>query len=94
MKHGGGKISVYGCFSSSAVDSLVKIEGNMDVLVFKSILERFMFPYTKRKMPRDCHHQMDNDSKHRSKLIINGFQVNHVSFSQLVSFQISIFLNI
>lgn len=38
-------------FSSSGVGSLGKIGGNVYALVFKSILERSILLYAKRKMP-------------------------------------------
>ena len=82
MKHGGGGINVYGCFSLSGVGPLVKVEGNMDAVMFKEILEKNMLPYAKKKMPRGWIYQMDNDPKHRSKLVTSWFEAKHVRVLQ------------
>jgi hypothetical protein len=45
VKHGGGNVMVYSAFSASAVGPLVKIDGIMDGLMFKDILEKHTVPY-------------------------------------------------
>lgn len=69
VKHGGGSIMVWGCFSRSGVGPLVRIEGNMDRFEYAKILKTEMLPYAKRHMRARWYFQQDNDPKHRSKYI-------------------------
>lgn len=66
VKHGGGNVMVWGCFSRSGVGPLVKIEGKMDRFAYRKILEEHMIPHAKRNMPRNWLFQHDNDPKHSS----------------------------
>ena len=49
VKHGGGSAAIWGCFSASAVGPLVRIDGHMDVNMYKEILEKHMLPFSKKK---------------------------------------------
>lgn len=51
MTPGGGKINVYESSLSCDVDHFVEIEENMDLIVFKGILERFLLAYNKGELP-------------------------------------------
>ena len=66
VKHGGGNIMVWGCFSRDGVGPLHRVEGIMDRFVYKDIVEKTMLPFAKRQMPRVWIHQQDNDPKHTS----------------------------
>ena len=44
IKHGGGSVMVWGCFSSAGVGDLVKIEGIMKKEQYKTILENNAIP--------------------------------------------------
>lgn len=78
VKHGGGNVMVYGAFSASAVGPLVKIDGIMDGLMFKDILEKHTVPYGSKKLGRGWILQMDNDPKHRSKVVSQWIKDNRV----------------
>jgi transposase len=64
VKHGGGNVMVWGCFSSSGVGPLHRVVGTMDQVVYKDIVEGIMLPYAKQKMGRGWIFQQDNDPKH------------------------------
>lgn len=78
VKHGGGHIMVWGAFSSAGVGPLVRIEGTMDAVLYRSILAEHMLPYAKKNMPRGWLFQQDNDPKHTSKLVKEFFNKNKV----------------
>lgn len=67
VKHGGGNVMVWGCFSRSGVGPLVQIEGTMDGSKYCDILQTHMLPHAKNKMGRNWEFQQDNDPKHTSK---------------------------
>lgn len=70
VKHGGGSVMVWGCFSGyGGMGPLYRIEGIMDRFVYKSILEDHMLPYVEDNMPLLHTFQHDNDPKHASQLI-------------------------
>lgn len=73
IKHGGGHVMVWGCFSSRGVGPLCRIENTMDRFVYKDILDKHMLPYARRNMPRNWIFQQDNDPKHRSKFLLQYF---------------------
>ena len=39
VKHGGGSIMLWGCFSSARMRKLVRVNGKMDVAKYRAILE-------------------------------------------------------
>ena len=43
VKHGGGSIMLWGCFSSAVTRKLVRIEGKMDGAKYREILEENLF---------------------------------------------------
>ena len=68
IKHGGGSVMVWGCFSSAGVGDLVKIEGIMKKEQYKTILENNAIPSGLRTIGRGFVFMQDNDPKHTSKL--------------------------
>jgi hypothetical protein len=63
VKHGGGNVMLWGCFSHHGVGPSQFIDGNMD------ILNRVMLPYAEWNMPLRFVFQHDNDPKHASLLV-------------------------
>ena len=75
VKHGGGKIQVWGCFTWYGAGPLKKINGIMDGAMYREILKAHMAPYRKKlaeeqKIPEEeIIFQQDNDPKHKSKKV-------------------------
>jgi transposase len=72
VKHGGGKIMVWGCFHANGVGILRKIEGTMDQNQYHTILCHAVIPEIKKltnEEPNDVIwiFQHDNDPKHTAK---------------------------
>ncbi|KAL0176414.1 hypothetical protein M9458_028744 [Cirrhinus mrigala] len=76
VKHGGGSIMLWGCFSAAGTGRLVAIEGKMNVAKYRDILDenqdiqepsqRFTF-------------QQDNDPKHTAKITKDWLHNNSVT---------------
>ncbi len=66
VKHGGGRIMLWGCFSSAGTGALVKVEGIMNSSISQSILAQNL-QASARKMKRNFIFQHDNNPKHTSK---------------------------
>jgi len=65
VKHGGGKIQVWGCFTAHGVGDLHWIRTTMDQKVYKQILVHHMRPSIQRLGGRHrLFFQQDNDPKH------------------------------
>jgi hypothetical protein len=72
VKHGGGKIQIWGCFSWMGPGPLYRINGIMDAKKYHQILVRQMAPYIKDlsgKQGVELIFQHDNDPKHKAKLV-------------------------
>ena len=78
VKHGGGNVIVYGAFAASGVGPLHKIDGKMNGLAFKNILVNHTVPFGNAKLPPEWIHQMDNDPKHRCRLVQEWMANNQV----------------
>lgn len=79
MKHGGGSIMVWGCFSWYGVGPIHWIKDIMDQHVYVDILQNIMLPYVDENMPLIWTFQQDNDPKHTSKLAKNWFIRNNIT---------------
>ena len=66
IRHGGGSIQVWGCFSFSGVGSLYRIKGILEKKQYHSILQRHAIPSGKRLCGRGFTLVQDNDPKHSS----------------------------
>ena len=77
VKHGGGNIKCWGCFSSSDVSSLIFIDGNMTCESYREILENDLLESVEKLgMSHDWIFQHDNDSKHRAAIVANWLNRN------------------
>ena len=71
VKHGGGNIQVWGCFSKNGVGDLYKIENKLEKKQYHSILQRHAIPSGLRLCGRGFILLQDNDPKHTSHLCKN-----------------------
>lgn len=71
VKHGGGKVLVWGCFSMKGVGPLKIIEGTMTGETYRALLNKSMVPYSRQNMPECWIFQHDNDPKHTSGVVKN-----------------------
>lgn len=73
VKHGGGHIKVWGCFSAHGVGPICKIDGNMNKEMYLKILKTHVaetvdfMPYPDEEIV----FQHDNDPKHTAKVVKN-----------------------
>ena len=79
VKHGGGNIMIWGCFSWNGVGPIHRILDTMDRFKYKNILEHKMLPYADENMPIIWTFQQDNDPKHTSKLVKDWLQDHMVT---------------
>jgi transposase len=73
VKHGGGSIMVWGCFSRDGVGPIHRIEGIMEQVMYKNIISDIMLPHARRFMGRGWLFQQDNDPKHTAKSVKEFF---------------------
>ena len=81
VKHGGGKLMVWGCVTPYGVGRLYRINGRMDSTKYISILQEAYLGtledlHTSRK---NFIFQADNDPKHTSKVAQAWLKENHIS---------------
>lgn len=70
VKHGGGNIMLWGCFSAKGLGSLIKIDGIMKKEDYLKILQGDLKDSAKKlKLGRHWTFQQDNDPKHTSKIV-------------------------
>uniref|UniRef100_A0AAY5KGZ5 Tc1-like transposase DDE domain-containing protein n=2 Tax=Esox lucius TaxID=8010 RepID=A0AAY5KGZ5_ESOLU len=68
MKHGGGNILLWGCFSAKGTGRLHRIEGRMDGALYREILANNLLTSVKAlKMGRGWVFQHDNNPKHTAR---------------------------
>lgn len=81
VKHGGGHVMVWGCFSHSGVGPLVEVKGTMDRFRYCEILQNHMLLHAKRNLARNWIFQQDNDPKHTSTHIKKFFTSKKLKFN-------------
>lgn len=79
VKHGGGSILVWACFSYRGVGPIYKIDNTMTADEYIKILKEVMLPYAEEELPLKWVYQQDNDPKHTAKKTRNWFMHNNIS---------------
>lgn len=68
VKHGGGNVMVWGCFSAAGPGQLTIIESTMNFVLYQRVLEENVRPSVRKlKLKQMWTMQHDNDPKHSSK---------------------------
>ena len=68
VKHGGGSIMLWRCFSAAGTGKLVRIEGKMNGAKYREILDENLLQSAQDlRLGRRFTFQQDNDPKHRAK---------------------------
>jgi hypothetical protein len=68
VKHGGGSIMLWGCFSVAGAGRLVRNEAKMNGAKYREILDENLFQSTQDlRLGRRFTFQQDNNPKHRAK---------------------------
>ena len=80
VKHGGGSIMLWGCFSAAGTGRLVAIEWRMNAAKYREILEENLFQSAQDlRLSRWFTFQQDNDPKHTAKTTKEWLQNNSVN---------------
>lgn len=78
VKHGGGNIMVWVCFSRSGTGPIIRIRCVMDKHMYLDILQKYILPFAEEDMPLRWVYQQDNDPKHTLLLVKKWFKDNNV----------------
>jgi transposase len=80
VKHGGGSIMLWGCFSANGTGNIIKVDGIMRKEDYIGILEgNIKQSAQKLRLGRKWIYQQDNDPKHTAKVVKKWFEDNNIN---------------
>ncbi len=80
VKHGGGSIMLWGCFSAAGTGRLVAIEGKMNAAKYRDILDENLLQSSQDlRLGQRFTFQQDNDPKHTAKITKEWLHNNSVT---------------
>ncbi len=86
VKHGGGSIMLWGCFSAAGTGRLVAIEGKMNAAKYRDILDENLLQSAQDlRLGRRFTFQQDNDPKHTAKITKEWLHNNSVTVLEWLS---------
>ncbi|KAK3533142.1 hypothetical protein QTP70_010179 [Hemibagrus guttatus] len=78
VKHGGGNIMLWGCFSAKGPGRLIRVKERMNVAMYREILSKNLLPSARAlKMKRGWVFQHDNDPKHTARATKEWLRKKH-----------------
>uniref|UniRef100_A0A3Q3LNM3 Transposase Tc1-like domain-containing protein n=1 Tax=Mastacembelus armatus TaxID=205130 RepID=A0A3Q3LNM3_9TELE len=78
VKHGGGNIMLWGCFSAQGPGRLIHVKERMNGAMYRQILSENLFPSARAlKMKRGWVFQHDNDPKHPARVTKEWLRKKH-----------------
>ncbi|CAJ0940024.1 unnamed protein product, partial [Ranitomeya imitator] len=78
VKHGGGNIMLWGCFSAKGPGRLIQVHERMNVAMYREILSANLLPSARAlKMKRGWVFQHDNDPKHTARATKEWLRKKH-----------------
>ena len=83
MKHGGGSVMVWGCFTKMEMGKLCVLDRTLDRIYYRQILEENLLPsVSKLGLGSNFTFMHDNDPKHTSALVKDWLKKNGIRILQ------------
>lgn len=79
IKHGGGSVMVWACFSRNGPGPIRRIDGIMDRFQYIDVLKNTMLPYAHNNMTHSFIFQQDNDPKRTARAVKNFVREENIN---------------